>query len=1151
MGSILRPEATLDDRWEKSGDTLYLTGIQALVRLPLLRHELDQALGWKTGGYISGYRGSPLGTYDMQLLRQEKRLRAANIVVRPAINEDLAATAIWGTQQVALYGNQTVDGVFGIWYGKGPGVDRSGDALRHANSAGTAPKGGVLALAGDDPSCKSSTITSGCEYSFMDVEMPVLDPSGAQEVLEFGLKAIDMSRFAGLWVGMKCVAETMDGAGTVLVDPAAYAVVTPDFPFPADGVHIRLRDHAIPQEQRLRQVKLPAALAFARMNGLNPVVLDAGPRARFGIAARGKGYATLRQALKDAGISDEMARMGGLRIWKVGLAWPLDTIAAREFARGLEEVLVVEDRRPVIEPQLRDALYHEPTRPRVTGKLDDQGRRLLSDLTELDTPAVLRALAARLPAALQTEQLRARIAELDALAQGQAAPIHDRTPHFCPGCPHNTSTRVPEGSHAMAGIGCHTLAIYMDRNTDLYTHMGAEGMPWLGMAPFVSEPHMFVNIGDGTYAHSGLLAIRQAIAAKATMTYKILVNSAVAMTGGQTPDGELGVPEIAAQVTAEGAVRVVVVSDDPERHQADPRMPRGIAYHHRSELDLVQRRLREEKGVTVLIYDQQCATERRRKRKRGTQAAAIKRVAINPRVCEDCGDCSRASNCIAVEPIETEFGRKRAIDQSACNQDLSCVQGFCPSFVTLVGAEPVKKPVPALGDALPEPTRPDVREGEPAYNILLAGVGGQGVTALSAILGMAAHLEKRPARAVDMMGLAQKGGGVFAQLRIGRVEAAPETIESPRIGMGQADLLVSADLVVAQGRTARPLLGAGRTAAVLNTDLQPTAQFVLNTETRYDGAGMLASVQRACREVVTVPGVQAVEEALGDLIYLNVWLLGIAYQKGLVPLSGEAIERALELNGAQVERNKAAFALGRQAALAPPAIRRPEDETLDALIARRVADLGAYQSARYARGYAAFVARVRAAEQAAVPGEERLARAVATQFYRLMAYKDEYEVARLHSLPEWAGFLDAQFTGTQRVELNLAPPMLAKQDPVTGLPRKMAFGPWMLKAMRLLRHGKALRGTPLDPFGRTEERRTERALPGEFRAGIERLLARLSPATHAAICDWAEAWAGIKGYGHVKARNLDATRARLPALEAAVAAPVSPSAAPAPRMAAE
>jgi indolepyruvate ferredoxin oxidoreductase len=668
--------------------------------------------------------------------------------------------------------------------------------------------------------------------------------------------------------------------------------------------------------------------------------------------------------------------------------------------------------------------------------------------------------------------------------------------------------------------------------------MGAEGMPWLGQAPFVTEKHMFVNIGDGTYAHSGSMAIRQAVAAGTNMTYKILVNSAVAMTGGQTPEGELGVPEIAAQVAAEGVGKVVVVSDDPDRHQSDPMMPKGTEYRHRRDLDLVQRELREVPGVTVLIYDQQCATERRRKRKRGTQAAAMKRVAINPRVCEDCGDCSRTSNCLAVEPIETEFGRKRAIDQSACNQDLSCVEGFCPSFVTLVGAEPVKKPVPVTASDLPEPKRAEPREGEPAWNILLAGVGGQGVTALSAILGMAGHLEGRPVRSVEMLGLAQKGGGVFAQLRIGRVDAAPETIEAPRIGMGQTDLLLSADMVVAQGRTARPLLGADRTVAVLNADLQPTAQFVLDTSTRYDRAGMLASVRGACREVLTVPGVQVVEEAFGDLIYLNVWLLGIAFQNGLVPLSAEAINRALELNGAQIERNKAAFALGRAAALAPPAPVAPEAETLDALVSRRVSELTAYQNAGYARGYADFVAKVRAAEARAVPGAERLSRAVATQLYRLMAYKDEYEVARLHSLPEWQAQLARQFSGTQRVELNLAPPILAKPDPVTGVPRKIAFGPWMLKAMGMLRHGKALRGTALDPFGRTEERRMERALPAEYRAGVERLLALLSPETHARICDWAEAAAGIKGYGHIKARNAAATRERMAQLEAAVVQPV-------------
>ena len=670
----------------------------------------------------------------------------------------------------------------------------------------------------------------------------------------------------------------------------------------------------------------------------------------------------------------------------------------------------------------------------------------------------------------------------------------------------------------------------MDRNTDLYTQMGAEGQPWLGMAPFVTEQHMFVNIGDGTYAHSGVLSIRQAVATGTNMTYKILVNSAVAMTGGQVPEGELGVPEIAAQMGAEGVKKLVVVSDDPERHQGDARMPAHTEYFHRSELDQVQRMLREVPGVSVLLFDQQCATERRRKRKRGTQAAAVKRAVINPRVCEDCGDCSAKSNCLAVEPLETEFGRKRAIDQSACNQDLSCVNGFCPSFVTLVGAEPVRPAVPKLGGALPEPPHPEPLSGEPAYNILLAGVGGQGVTALGAILAMAAHLEGRPVRSVDMLGLAQKGGGVFAQLRIGRVGAEPATIDAPRIGMGRADLLLSADMVVAQGRTARPLLGAERTVAVLNADLQPTAQFVQNTATRYDREGMLASVRSACREVVTLPGIQAVEEALGDLIYLNVWLLGVAFQRGLLPLSADAINRALELNGAQIERNKAAFGLGRAAAVAPPAFVPAEALTLDALLARRSADLIAYQDAGYAAQYSGFVARVREVERTIMPGEERLSRAVAMQLHRLMAVKDEYEVARLHSLPEWKAQLAAQFTHVKRVELNLAPPALAKLDPVTGEPRKMSFGPWMVAALRLLRHGKVLRGGALDVFGRTEERRTERALPGEFRDGLERLLAQLTPATYAHACDWAEAWAGVKGYGHIKLRNLEATRVKLEAL---------------------
>ncbi|MBR0680646.1 indolepyruvate ferredoxin oxidoreductase family protein [Roseomonas eburnea] len=1130
MGSIIRPDATLEERWDASGGPVLLTGTQALVRLPMLRREMDAALGWKTGGFISGYRGSPLGGFDKELARQAKRLKAHDIVFQPGLNEDLAATAVWGSQQVGLTPGGRVDGVFAIWYGKGPGVDRSGDVLRHANSAGTMPKGGVLALAGDDPSSKSSTITSGCEYAFIDAEIPVLDPADVAEVLEFGLKGIALSRFAGTWAGMKCVADTMDASMTVLLDPARYATRDPvGLPVPPDGLHIRLRDTPLAQEERLRHFKLPHAVAFARANGFDRIVLD-GPDARFGIAVRGKAYAVFRQALEEAGISEAFAREHGLRIWKVGLAWPMDEEAARAFADGLEEILVIEDRRPLLEWQLRDALFHAPSRPRVTGKKDENGRPLLSDLTELDVGQILRALAARLPAPLRTNRLHERIAELDALAAAQEVPLHLRDPYFCPGCPHNTSTRLPEGSRALAGIGCHYLAKNMDRNSDLFTQMGGEGIPWIGQAPFTTEEHVFANVGDGTWGHSGSLTVRFAVASKANMTFKILVNSAVAMTGGQTPEGEIDVPHIAAQLHAEGVGRIEIVSDDPDRHRGNPLIPAGTGFHHRAELDAVQKALRGVKGVTAIIYDQECATERRRKRKRDLAPRAERRVMINPRVCEDCGDCSRASNCLAVEPLDTEFGRKRKIDQSACNQDLSCVDGFCPSFVTLVGARPAEHQVTASGAAPPEPVRPEV-QGE-AWNLLMAGVGGQGVSSLAAILAQAAHLEGRPVRSLDFLGLAQKGGGVYAQLRIGAPGAAPESIAGARIGAGSADLLIAADMVVAHGRTARPLLGPGRTAAVVNADLAPTAQFVKDTGTRYHAAEMLASIRAACRETIALPGATRVTEELGDGVYLNVFLLGIAYQRGLVPLSAEAIGRALELNGAQVALNKEAFARGRAAALedlAPPA---HAAETLDALVARRVGDLTAYQNARYARGYAEFVARVRAAEQAALPGEERLSRAVATQLHRLMATKDEYEVARLHSLPEWKDALLRGFTGTQRIEMHLAPPVLAKADPSTGLPRKRAFGPWMLKAMGWLRHGKVLRGTVLDPFGHTEERRTERALPGEFRAGVERHLMALSPATHARACDWVEAWAGVKGFGHVKARNLAGVRARLAAIEA-------------------
>ncbi|WP_458093359.1 indolepyruvate ferredoxin oxidoreductase family protein [Roseomonas sp. WA12] len=1131
MGSVQRATMRLEDRWESSADPVLMTGIQALVRLPMEQRALDRAAGHDTAGFVTGYRGSPLGTYDKELQKQSKRLLEAGVVFQPGLNEDLAATAAWGSQQSNLFNDGKKDGVFAIWYGKGPGVDRSGDALRHANMAGTSPLGGVLALAGDDPSAKSSTVANASDHAFMDLEIPFLDPSGVGEILEFGLKGLALSRFSGLWAAMKCVADTMDASASFRIDPA-WTPIIPEGDFEGeDGRHIRLRDIVLAQERRLRLTRLPAAIAFARANGLDRVVLDS-PRPRFGIAARGKAYATLRQSMLDLGIDDAAARLLGLRIWKVGLAWPLDAEAARAFAQGLEEVLVVEDRRSFLEAQLRDALYGTNNAPRITGKRDADGAPLLSELTELDAAAVARALDARLPREARPESMATRLATLNALTEAARAPIALRQPWFCPGCPHNSSTVVPEGSRAMAGIGCHYMATWMDRSTEVFTQMGGEGAPWLGQMAFVNTPHVFANLGDGTYSHSGSLAVRAAIAAKANITYKILVNGAVAMTGGQAPEAEMTVPRIAAQMAAEGVASITVVSDDPGRHQHDPSMPKGTAFHHRDSLDAVQKTLRETSGVSILIYDQECATERRRHRKRGTAAAATKRVVINPRVCEDCGDCGVQSNCLAVQPVQTEFGQKRAIDQSACNQDFSCLKGFCPSFVTLEGAEIAAHPEAAATPTnLPDPVQPALR-GE-AWNIVLAGIGGQGTTALSAILAMAAHIDGRPVRTMDQLGLAQKGGGVQAQLRIGAEGAAPETLAGPRIGAGQADLLIAADAIGAHGASVRPLLSADRTATVVNAELAATAGFLLGTPRAESGA-ILDNLRAVSRDLVALPATQRVEETLGDAIFLNVFLLGTAFQRGLLPLSQAAIDRALELNGTAIDRNKQAFALGRAAALEAPAEPRAP-ETLDALIARRIADLTAYQSAAYARNYADYVARIRAPPGA----DESLARAVAIQLHRLMAYKDEYEVARLHADTAWQASLAGHFTGTRRVVMHLAPPVLNGTDANTGRPKKREFGPWMLRAMSLLRHGKILRGTLLDPFGRTEERRTERALIAEFRQGLDAMLPRLNATTRDTIREWVEAWAGIRGFGPIKHANIEKTRPRLTAIAARLDAPAT------------
>jgi indolepyruvate ferredoxin oxidoreductase len=1148
-------QVTLDDKYNLQSGRVYLNGVQALVRLPIMQVQRDATAGLKTGGFISGYRGSPLGAYDYALWSAKRFLERSRIKFQPGVNEDLAATAIWGSQQVNLYEGATVDGVFGIWYGKGPGVDRSTDALKHANAAGTSRHGGVLLLAGDDHGCQSSTLAHQSEQVLIAAMIPVINPATVQEYLDFGVIGIAMSRYSGCWVGFKTIAEAVESSASVAVDPHRVEIVLPsDYEMPPGGLNIRWPDTALEQERRLHGPKMDAVLAFARANPLDRLVFDP-PQARFGIMATGKAYLDVRQALDDLGLDDAKAARLGIRLYKVGLSWPLEPQGAKRFAAGLEEVLVVEEKRPLIEDQLVKLLYHLDAgqRPRVIGKRDEGGRILMPTEGELTPTMVARIIAERL-GRLNGEmpELRQRMARLDSLERilGTPSPYQTRTPYFCSGCPHNTSTRVPEGSRAMAGIGCHTLAIFIpQRRTMTYSHMGGEGASWIGQAPFTSERHVFQNLGDGTYFHSGLLAIRAAAAAGVNITYKILFNDAVAMTGGQPVDGQLTVPEITRQVAAEGARQIVIVTDEPDKYPRGTEFAPGITIRHRDELDQVQRELREVPGLTVLIYDQTCAAEKRRRRKRGTFPDPPKRVVINDAVCEGCGDCSDKSNCVSVKPLETEFGRKRTIDQSNCNKDFSCLKGFCPSFVTIHGGsvrKAARKQVAAVAAdpfaSLPLPAPAALAE---PYGILITGIGGTGVITVGALLGMAAHLEGKGCTVLDFTGLAQKNGAVMSHVRIAPL---PEDIHAVRIAAGGARLVLGCDMVVAASPTALSRMENGVTRAVINSALTPTASFVLNGDIDFEAAGMQRTLRDAIgrdaigREAGGKDGIDFVDGTglatalMGDSIATNLFMLGYAVQKGLVPLGLAAIERAIELNGVAVENSKRTFNWGRLAAhdraaveaQARPVMREEPKQTqsLAELVARRAAFLTSYQDEAYAERYRMAVARVEKAERDKAKGRTGLAETFAKSLFKLMAYKDEYEVARLYTDGDFLKKLHAQFEGDFKLEFNLAPPLFAKRDPATGELQKRPYGAWTFQAFKLLAKLKGLRGTAFDIFGHSEERKTERRLIGEYEATMASVIAALDAGNHALSVQIAALPEQIRGFGHVKEKNLAQVKAR-------------------------
>jgi len=1138
----------LDDKYRLDTKRIYLSGIQALVRLPMLQRERDRLQGLNTAGFISGYRGSPLGMYDNALWRAKSFLQSQDIAFVPGLNEDLAATAVWGSQQVGIFPGAKVDGVFGIWYGKGPGVDRSVDALKHANSAGTARNGGVLALAGDDHGCQSSTLAHQSEQVFAAALMPVFNPATLQDYLDLGLYGFALSRFSGCWVGFKAISETVESSASIYSDPSRVQVVLPtDFEMPPGGLNIRWPDPPLDQERRLHGPKMDAVAAFARANQLDRVVLDSKP-ARLGIAATGKAYLDLRQALADLGITERDAQELGLRIYKIAMTWPLEESGAKRFAEGLQDVLVVEEKRGFIEDQLVRILYNMDAakRPSVVGKRDERGAVLLPSEGELTPTMVAAAVVSRLRRlGHQSPVLEQRLARLEAFEHPATtrAPIAlQRTPYFCSGCPHNTSTKVPEGSRAMAGIGCHGMALSVpSRRTATISHMGAEGVSWIGQAPFTSEPHIFQNLGDGTYTHSGLLALRAAAAAGVNITYKILYNDAVAMTGGQPAEGGLTVSQIAHQVWAEGAKRVAIVSDDPGKYPKGY-FPAGATVHHRREMDQVQRELREIKGLSVLVYDQTCAAEKRRRRKRGLYPDPPKRVFINDLVCEGCGDCSQASNCVSVQPLDTEFGRKRQIDQSNCNKDYSCVEGFCPSFVTVHGGSLKRAQTSSIDSSklfadLPLPPR---RELDAPYNILVTGIGGTGVITIGALLGMAAHLDGLGCSALDFTGLAQKNGAVMSHVRIA---PSPEDIATVRIASGGADLILGCDIVVSANATALSRVERGVTLAIVNADLQPTASFVINPDIDFEMKAMQDALRDAIGDnnldIIDATGIASA--LMGDSIATNAFMLGLAFQKGAIPLSLEAIMRAIEINGAAIEMNKQAFSWGRLAAHDLARVRSVTQfraratsttRTLDEQIAYRARFLTDYQNAAYADRYLAAVAKVRTAEAQASPGSSELTEAVAKNLFKLMAYKDEYEVARLYTDGAFAAKLGEQFEGDVRLKFHLAAPLLARRDKVTGHLQKKEYGGWIIHAFRLLARLKFLRGTAFDPFGYTAERKAERKLIGDYLAMVEQhttgprreqipILARLARLPEM-----------IRGYGHIKEQSIGKSLAEKARLEA-------------------
>lgn len=1099
---------SLNDRFDLGKSPVLLNGTQALVRVMMMQAARDKAAGLNTAGLVTGYRGSPLGAVDMQMMRAEKQLAQHQVTFQAGLNEDLAATALWGAQQAEVRGEGKYDGVFGLWYGKGPGVDRSGDVMRHANMAGSSANGGVVMAMGDDHTGESSTVLHQSDFAMVDAYMPVLSPAGVQEILDYSLYGWALSRYSGLWVGLKTMKDTVEVTSVVDGDPHRMQFVTPDFKMPEGGLNIRLVDERIAQEARLIDYKRYAAEAFANANGIDKRVW--GKRgAKIGFVAAGKNYLDLVHALSLLNIDEAEAERLGITTYKVGQVWPLDMKGFHDWAEDLDLIVVVEEKRKLIEVQIKEALFDDDMRHRVYGGRKN-GEEFFSARWALDPVDIAEKLGSVLcEEGRGTDGIRKGLSDLaEAKRADNAEELAGRLPYFCSGCPHNSSTKVPEGSRGYAGIGCHFMVQWMDRATYGFTHMGGEGANWIGEAPFSKTPHVFQNLGDGTYNHSGVQAIRAAIAAKTNITYKILYNDAVAMTGGQHNEGDLDAPRIVAELKAMGIKHLEVVYD--EKEDVDFAAFKGVPVHERAELMTVQKRLAAVEGVSAIVYIQTCAAEKRRRRKRGLFPDPDKRIFINTDVCEGCGDCGVQSNCVSIVPAETELGRKRAIDQSSCNKDFSCVNGFCPSFVTLEGAKIRKDPTTEV--KIPDLPMPELPAINGTYNVVITGVGGTGVVTIGAVLAQAAQIDGKGAGMMEMAGLAQKGGAVSIHCRLSE---RPEDISAIRVATGECDALIGGDLVTSGGNKTLGLTSTGRTGAVVNSHQIITGDFTRDTEFKMPFDRLELALEARLKDKLAMFDASDLAKAtLGDSIYSNMMIFGAAWQRGLIPLTLEAVTEAIRLNGAAVERNLRAFEIGRWAVLYPAeakGVLTPNvvtlPKTLEEKIAFRRDHLKDYQGKGLVKRYARMLDGITDSDVRA---------AVAEGYHKLLSYKDEYEVARL--LLSSREKAQAEFEGDFKMSFNLAPPMLSKTGP-NGRPMKCEFGPWLEKPMRVLARLKSLRGTPLDIFGYTAERKMERALIKQYEADMREVLPKLDDNTREAIVALANLPLQIRGFGPVKQEN--------------------------------